>query len=254
MQSPGLETKRIFLIATDNENMFFSIEKIIHQHIQNATIFAATDGQEALFKASNVLPHVAIVEADLQKLSGFEVADKLILKQKEHTVSVILLCDLPDKLHFVDQVVTSQVQFITHKDVITNLPPVLMRALNRISLEDSSSYKMKFLAAQEVLFSEGDKAESVFIVKSGELAAVKEAHGKKVILGKIKPGEFVGEMAHINHENRFATVQAVSDCELIEIPIGILDMVLFSKPAWSQALISTLSRRLKQSTTSMLNK
>lgn len=44
-----------------------------------------------------------------------------------------------------------------------------------------------------------------------------------------------------------ATVQAIGDCELIEIPMGTLDMVLFSKPAWSKALVATLSRRLKRS-------
>jgi CRP/FNR family cyclic AMP-dependent transcriptional regulator len=42
-------------------------------------------------------------------------------------------------------------------------------------------------------------------------------------------------------------VKALSDCELIEIPIGTLDTVLFSKPAWARALMMTLSKRLKRS-------
>ncbi|MBL7688606.1 MAG: Crp/Fnr family transcriptional regulator, partial [Bdellovibrionaceae bacterium] len=58
--------------------------------------------------------------------------------------------------------------------------------------------------------------------------------------------EFVGEMAHINQEPRSASVKALEDCELIEIPNGSLDLVLFSKPAWAQALMRTLSRRLKR--------
>lgn len=75
--------------------------------------------------------------------------------------------------------------------------------------------------------------------------AWKSKNGQRVDLGKIKAGEFVGEMAHINKEPRSATVTAVTDCELIEIPFGSLDPILFSKPSWSKALFVTLSKRLK---------
>ncbi len=252
MQSPELESKRIFLIASANHQITQFVEKEIQKHIKQSTIFSSVDGQEALFKVDNVYPHVVILNSDLTKLSCFEVTEKLLQLQKDHSVSVILLCELPDKEHFIDQVVTRQVQFITHAEIAEKLPQALARALNRVSLEDHSTYRLKFMAAKEILFFEGEKAGSVFIVKTGELAALKESNCKAVVLGRVKAGEFVGEMAHINHEARYATVQALTDCELIEIPSGVLDLVLFSKPAWSQALISTLSRRLKISNTGMI--
>ena len=90
-------------------------------------------------------------------------------------------------------------------------------------------------------------------MKSGELTATKEGSNQNVTLGKIKAGEFVGEMAHINNETRSATVQANCDCELIEIPMGTLDLVLFSKPMWAKALVATLSKRLKASNTFIVN-
>ena len=86
------------------------------------------------------------------------------------------------------------------------------------------------------------------------MVALKKNKDKEVLLGTIRPGEFVGEMAHINNENRTATVRAISDCELIEIPNGTLDLVLFSKPVWARALVSTLSKRLKMSNNLLLNK
>jgi CRP-like cAMP-binding protein len=57
-------------------------------------------------------------------------------------------------------------------------------------------------------------------------------------------------MAYINGEPRSANVKATKDCELVEIPIHLLDHVLFMKPAWAKALMKTLSRRIKNANSS----
>ncbi len=254
MRTPELETKRIFLIASHNQKLIIELTQAIENHIRQPTIFVATDGAEALFKANNVMPHVALIDADLEKANGFVVTEKLMHIKVDHSVSVILLTSLPEHELFVDQVVTGQVQFLSHAEIDLKLPHSMVRALNRISVDDASIYRLRFLASQEILFSEGETAESVFIVKSGELSAIKKNKDKNVILGNIRPGEFVGEMAHINNESRTATVIANTDCELIEIPNGTLDLVLFSKPVWARALVSTLSKRLKVSNNQLINK
>ena len=254
MQTPELETKRIFLIASEDEALIAEITRAIEKHIKQPTIFVSADGAEALFKADNVLPHVALVDADLEKANGFVVTEKLLHKKKDHSVSVILLSSLPEQDYFVDQVVTGQVQFLNHADIDSKLATCIARALNRVSFSDGSSYRLRFLAPDEILFREGDTAESVFIVKSGELVAIKNTGNREVVLGSIRAGEFVGEMAHINNENRTATIKATSDCELIEIPNGTLDLVLFSKPIWARALVATLSKRLKLSNNLLLSK
>lgn len=197
---------------------------------------------------------MAILDVGLPKVTGFEVAEKLIRRDRDHSISVILLCDLPDKARFVDEVVTGQVQFLTPPDTEKKLPHCLARALNRVSLDDRSSYRLRFLAAGETLFQEGEVATSVFIVKTGELEALRTTNEELVPIGRVHVGEFVGEMAHINNDNRSATIRAVSACELIEIPRGTLDMILFSKPAWAKALIATLSKRLKVTSDHLVTK
>jgi CRP/FNR family transcriptional regulator, cyclic AMP receptor protein len=194
------------------------------------------------------------VDAELEKANGFVVTEKLLRKKTEHAISIILLSSLPEQHYFVDQIVTGQVQFLSHSEIEEKLPTCLARALNRFAYGDDTSYRLRFLAPDEILFSEGDAAQSVFIVRSGELKAIKKSENKDVILGSIFPGEFVGEMAHINNDSRTATVIATTDCELIEIPNGTLDLVLFSKPLWARALVSTLSKRLKLSNSLLLRK
>jgi CRP/FNR family cyclic AMP-dependent transcriptional regulator len=69
--------------------------------------------------------------------------------------------------------------------------------------------------------------------------------GKKVVLGNVESGKFVGEMAYINNEPRSAFIEEVSDAQLIEVPIELVDKILYKRPVWSKALLQTLSKRLK---------
>lgn len=246
VQTPKLESKRIFLIASDDSSVVSSCRDCIETHIAAATVFTAGDGAEALRKVDNSLPHVVILDASLSKIDVFTVADRILALNGEHVVSLILLTPLPANERYVDQVVTCQVQFLPDYRDETKLAQYLSRALNRVSLEEESSYRLMFLSPTEVLFREGAEANSVFFVKKGKLEVVKDFERGHVLIGEVAQGEFVGEMAHFNGEPRSATVRAISDCELIEIPSGTLDMILFSKPSWAKALMATLARRLKR--------
>ncbi|AFY02658.1 cyclic nucleotide-binding domain-containing protein [Bdellovibrio bacteriovorus] len=240
-----LESKRVFLIASAKPEEAEKIESTLNRHIQNATVFTATDGSAALFKAENVIPNVVIVDSEISKISALDLTQKLI--QKKERIAVIIMSPLPDTDHFVDEVVTGQVHILTRPTDEATFIEHLTRALNWIVNGDNANYRMKFLAANQILIREGEKAESVYLVKRGQLKAYKTDNGAETFLGHINPGEFVGEMAYINGEPRSANVMSLSNCELIEIPNNCLDVVLFSKPAWSKALVKTLSLRLKNS-------
>lgn len=122
---------------------------------------------------------------------------------------------------------------------------LLAKALNFTTHSESASFYLRYLAAGDLLMKEGEKAEYVYILKTGQLQAFNYINGKKVVLGNVETGEFVGEMAYINNEPRSAFIEALSDAQLIEIPIELVDKILYKRPAWSKALMQTLSKRLK---------
>jgi CheY-like chemotaxis protein len=240
-----LENKRIFLVATPSSELNTQLEETIKAHVQNATVFTAIDGLEALFKCENVPPHVIIVDFQIPKLSVMDLTYKLL--QRKDRAAIIILAPNGEEDRFIDEVVTGQVQFLSGAGEVSVFNNHVTRALNWIAHEDKSIYHLRFLCPNESLIKEGDKADFVYILKSGELKAYKKDGKGEVFLGSIHPGEFVGEMAYINGEARSANVVSVTDSELIEIPSNSLDAVLFSKPAWSKALLKTLSKRLKTS-------
>ncbi len=240
-----LENKRVFLIASQNQTLVTALSSKINQHIADSTIFTSRDGSDVLFKIDNAPPHILILDKELPKIDSVEVAQRLVTQDKYPQISIIMISHIPDTERFVDEVVTGKIQYLTDIDDDIKFQQMIARGLNRLADSQNLGYKILFLVKGDTLFKEGELGKSAYIVKSGEMKATKKQNDQITIIGKIQPGEFVGEMSHINNEPRFATVIASHDCELIEIPFGVLDFVLFTKPAWAKALVMTLSKRLR---------
>jgi CRP/FNR family cyclic AMP-dependent transcriptional regulator len=67
-----------------------------------------------------------------------------------------------------------------------------------------------------------------------------------VILGHVYEGELVGEISFLDKESRSATVKALTDCELIEIPQETIDNIFKTQPKWLEILVMTLAERLRK--------
>ncbi|MES3036835.1 MAG: cyclic nucleotide-binding domain-containing protein [Bdellovibrionota bacterium] len=244
---PDIEDKKIFLIVSPNDERRNFYSDLIRRHVNNSTVFTAKDGAEALFKVENVPPHILITDFHLPKLSGADLIDRMLHKSDIPSISIIVASSVPEKDHFVDEIVTGRLQFLLEPESELKFVTCVANSLNVLHQGKNLDYTLHFLAPEQYLFKEGEEAHCVYILRTGKLQAIKSSGNKNVVLGEISPGEFVGEMSHINKEPRSASVLALTDCELIEIPTGSLDMVLFTKPVWAQALVKTLSKRLKRS-------
>jgi CRP/FNR family cyclic AMP-dependent transcriptional regulator len=99
----------------------------------------------------------------------------------------------------------------------------------------------------DVLIQEGERSTAMYLLQSGQLVVTKKKTGTDDIqLGFIYTGELVGEMSFLDNEPRSATVRAVTDCELIEIPNALMEKVLDNQPAWFRTLLRTLTERLRK--------
>lgn len=243
--SQNLEEKKIFLAVSSSVQKLKWLESVIPKHVNRATVYTAQDGQTAISKVQNAPPHVLITDIELPKLTGLKMIDLALKVKGSESMAVIISASPPPEGHHLDELVTGKIQYYTDDNDEGEFTKCLVKALNFASHKQEAEFYLRFLAPGETLLKEGDKADFVYFVKKGQLRAFKAIGGKDVELGNIEFGEFVGEMAYINGEPRSATVRAVSDCELIEVPIGKFDKVLFARPSWSKALMLTLTKRVK---------
>lgn len=63
-------------------------------------------------------------------------------------------------------------------------------------------------SAGAALFQEGDPSDVVYLVRSGTVAVIKERGDSPVLLGRVRTGEFLGEMGVVEGLPRSATARA----------------------------------------------
>lgn len=102
------------------------------------------------------------------------------------------------------------------------------------------------LSPNEILLQEGEHSNSMYWVQNGQLVVTKKRGSEDVILGHIYSGELVGEISFLDQEARSATVKAITDCDLIQIPQETIDGIYKTQPKWLEILVKTLAERLRK--------
>jgi CRP-like cAMP-binding protein len=96
--------------------------------------------------------------------------------------------------------------------------------------------------AGDVVFSEGDKGDAMYVVRSGELTIEKGGN----VMETVGPGGVFGEMALIDGSPRVATVRAKTDCEVAPINEKTFLFLVHETPFFAIAVMRTLADRLRR--------
>jgi uncharacterized protein YhbP (UPF0306 family) len=83
--------------------------------------------------------------------------------------------------------------------------------------EISSQLAPKDLAAGDLLFRQGTRGDSFFIVVTGEVEVFQEEGGRERHIAVLGPGAFIGEMALLTGQPRVASVRARTPCRLVAL-------------------------------------
>lgn len=240
--------KRKFIVAHSSADVRNTLSAFIQKLIPKSTVSEAREGGELQIKIENDFPHVVVIEELLPRGMARVLFERIKKKYTEpdKNLAFIILGPVPADVNFIDEIALGQLQYLPDLADEEKLGNAINRALNFVSHKTPSEYSLKFLAKDDLLLEEGSKADFVYILRRGELRVHTQVNGTETTFGTIGVGEFVGEMAYINGEPRSASVSANIPCELIEIPINQLDHILLKNPAWSKALMKTLSDRVKK--------
>ena len=101
------------------------------------------------------------------------------------------------------------------------------------------------LPAGSVLFESGSTPDGVYLVASGRLG-VKSPDSSRLI-AEIERSQLVGEAGWLLNEPRSATVVALRDSEMLQIPNVVLDAVAARSTHFAMALARLCARRLRRS-------
>ncbi len=108
---------------------------------------------------------------------------------------------------------------------------------------------IKTLNPGQILFNEGDTAESMYIIQKGQIRLFRPKGKGFVEIAVLRSGEVIGEMAYFDPESRTrsASASAIATTEVIEISFSALSKTMTALNPWFKTLINTLADRLRKS-------
>ncbi len=97
------------------------------------------------------------------------------------------------------------------------------------------------------VFHEGDDSDACYVVRSGDLRVTREhSDGRAIALATLSAGDFFGELAMLDGGSRSASVETLSDSELLALPAVDMRRVISTHGDIAAKLIVALTRRLRE--------
>jgi CRP-like cAMP-binding protein len=109
-----------------------------------------------------------------------------------------------------------------------------------------ASASTRALQRGDVLFNEGDEADSLYIVTRGRIAiANKSVDGRESMMALMERGDLFGEMPLFDHLTRSAEARALEPSEVIAIGYDPLTDLYQSRPHLLWKVVALLAGRLR---------
>lgn len=112
---------------------------------------------------------------------------------------------------------------------------------------------LRVLKPGEVLFNDGELADSLFIIQKGQIRLYKPKGKGYVELAVLRSGEVIGEMAFFDEDGsgkkRSCSAAAITPVEIIEISFAAFGKTMQALNPWFKTIINTLVVRLKKTNT-----
>ena len=149
----------------------------------------------------------------------------------------------PDQL---DYLLAAKVNYTEAPDT-TYSSPFLRLLISADRGHLTQSFTERICKAGEVVFQEGEEGDTMYMVRSGQVAIFKGSYNAPVILAYKGAGEIIGEMAIIERQPRSASVVALEELSLLGLDRLNLEKLLKETPSVGLGIMEMLSARLRQS-------
>jgi CRP-like cAMP-binding protein len=125
---------------------------------------------------------------------------------------------------------------------LANVP--LFEGIPRSFIDEmSSKAELVSFKKDDVVFHQGDPADSFYLIRYGSVNVEREIEGKRVVLANLEEGHYFGEIALLSDDPRMATVTAAAGAEMIKITRTGFKSLLDAYPGVLNALENSMRKR-----------
>jgi small-conductance mechanosensitive channel/CRP-like cAMP-binding protein len=143
-------------------------------------------------------------------------------------------------------------RLFTHAGIGTDGAPSPAALLSRLAIFDTLTEAQigrleaelipRRLETGALLFAQGEVGASIFIVRSGVLEVSRREGDTARPLGRVGPGEYLGDVSMMSGKPHPASAAALTPCVVLELPRSALEALLNSDAAVGEALELSVKR------------
>jgi signal transduction histidine kinase len=104
------------------------------------------------------------------------------------------------------------------------------------------------------IFREGDQGTSLFILDKGEVHIIVHAdETQEILVDKLGPSRYFGEMAFLGDTSRMATIRTATDCRLLEIDQDDFLAIAHTNPSLLRTLMRQIIGHIQRTDRAVIN-
>ncbi len=98
----------------------------------------------------------------------------------------------------------------------------------------------------QTIVAQGEPGDCMYVIQSGTVEVLKEVGGNSIPLGRMGPGDFFGEMALFQKQDRAATVRAVDEVRVLTVDKRTLLRRIEADPLLAHNLVEAMADRIRE--------
>ena len=134
----------------------------------------------------------------------------------------------------------SAVELLARVPLLSGLEPSELERIAQVAIPRSFPKGAR-------VFHEGDRTDACYVIRAGEVRVPREhPDGRAIALATLGPGELVGELAMLDGGVRSASVEALTDVDLLAVSAADMKGLLERNAEITAKLVIALTKRLRE--------
>ena len=134
----------------------------------------------------------------------------------------------------------SAVELLARVPLLSGLEPSELERIAQVAIPRSFPKGAR-------VFHEGDRTDACYVIRAGEVRVTREhSDGRAIALATLGPGELVGELAMLDGGVRSASVEALTDVDLLAVSAADMKGLLERNAEITAKLVIALTKRLRE--------
>lgn len=198
-----------------------------------AALVKTKDGSEMYFqlKAGNFFGEMGLISGRRRSATIKTITDCVLIETPRHSMLKLI----------------NSVESVRQKLDELSMMRVVRNCLTNTLPKDELNYLLqgatiKRYKAGDILFNQGDKADGLYLIRSGSVMNSKMVGGKEDVLSYVVAGNYVGEIELLSGKPRSVTVRAAASTEVVMLEASAV-MTVLERNETLRGLLSTRYRK-----------